>query len=59
MGFAKDASDGVGLANIRERLRLLYDKAATLSLAPNEAGGTIATIELPYRDDEEQHTKTC
>lgn len=59
VGFAKDASDGVGLANIRERLRLLYDKTATLSLAPNEAGGTIATIELPYRDDEEQHTKTC
>jgi len=59
VGFTADAKDGVGLANIRERLRLLYGNTATLTLAPNEGGGTVATIELPYRDDDAQQTKVC
>ncbi len=59
VGFTADAKDGVGLANIRERLRLLYGNTATLTLTPNEGGGTIATIELPYRDDDAQQAKVC
>lgn len=59
VGFTADAQDGVGLANIRERLRLLYGKAAALTLTPNEGGGTIAMIELPYRDDDGQQAKAC
>jgi signal transduction histidine kinase len=58
-GFTADAQDGVGLSNIRERLRLLYGNSAALTLSPNEGGGTIAVIEIPYRDDEGQQTKTC
>ncbi|GAA5174496.1 hypothetical protein GCM10025771_04350 [Niveibacterium umoris] len=59
VGFTADAKDGVGLANIRERLRLLYGNTASLTLTPNEGGGTVATIELPYRDDDAQQTKVC
>ena len=58
-GFTADAQDGVGLSNIRERLRLLYGNSATLTLSPNEGGGTIAVIEIPYRDDDGQQAKTC
>lgn len=58
-GCAADARDGVGLSNIRERLRLLYGDSATLTLSANETGGTIAVIEIPYHDDEGQQAKTC
>ncbi len=40
---------GVGLANIRERLALLYGDKAALTVADNPAGGTRVTITLPYR----------
>jgi len=39
---------GVGLANIRERLSLLYGTKATLTIANNPVGGTIVTITVPY-----------
>jgi signal transduction histidine kinase len=45
---------GVGLANIRERLALLYGSKATLTIANNPAGGTIVTITVPYT----AHTET-
>ncbi len=48
-GRARTAGTGVGLANIRERLQLLYGDAASLTLAENPGGGTRATITLPYR----------
>jgi signal transduction histidine kinase len=38
---------GIGLANIRERLALLYGDAATLELAENEPHGFSARILLP------------
>ena len=38
---------GIGLANIRERLALLYGDAATLELAENEPRGFSARILLP------------
>jgi hypothetical protein len=40
--------DGVGLANCRERLRVLYGDAATLSITGDDAGGVEAAIALPY-----------
>ncbi|MCC7152370.1 MAG: histidine kinase, partial [Rubrivivax sp.] len=49
LGGAETAGTGVGLANIRERLRLLYGAQATLTVAANPGGGTLATIALPYR----------
>ena len=53
LGFAgaadgKTAGTGVGLANIRERLSLLYGSKATLTIANNPVGGTIVTITVPY-----------
>jgi hypothetical protein len=44
----KTAGTGVGLANIRERLSLLYGSKATLTIANNPVGGTIVTITVPY-----------
>jgi sensor histidine kinase YesM len=51
MGFGKapTAGTGVGLANIRERLQLAYGARASLALTENTAGGTTATITVPYR----------
>jgi hypothetical protein len=53
LGFAGAASGetagtGVGLANIRERLSLLYGNKGTLTIANNPVGGTIVTITVPY-----------
>jgi signal transduction histidine kinase len=55
LGFGQSATGGtgVGLANIRERLALLYGAKASLDVADNPAGGTIATITVPYRSLEE------
>ncbi|HEX6017511.1 MAG TPA: histidine kinase [Burkholderiaceae bacterium] len=51
VGFGKAATTGtgVGLANIRERLALLYGNKATLSVRENAGGGTAVTITVPYR----------
>jgi signal transduction histidine kinase len=48
-GRAATAGTGVGLANIRERLQLLYGAAATLTVTENTPSGTIVTIAVPYR----------
>lgn len=48
MGFGASASGGgIGLANIRERLKHLYDGGATLSLGVADGGGVVARIALP------------
>jgi signal transduction histidine kinase len=51
LGFGKAATagTGVGLANIRERLALLYGGSATLTVAENAPGGTVVTIAVPYK----------
>ena len=38
----------MGLANIRERLQLLYGGRATLTVAENVPSGTKVTIAVPY-----------
>jgi hypothetical protein len=48
-GQAATAGTGVGLANIRERLQLLYGAKASLTVAANEPAGTVVTITVPYR----------
>jgi predicted nucleic acid-binding Zn-ribbon protein len=48
-GQAATAGTGVGLANIRERLQLLYGTKATLTVAANQPSGTVVTITVPYR----------
>lgn len=51
LGFGKAATagTGVGLANIRERLQLLYGPRATLTVAENQPSGTVVTITVPYK----------
>jgi hypothetical protein len=48
-GRAATAGTGVGLANIRERLQLLYGPKAGLTIAENPGGGTKVTITVPYK----------
>ncbi len=50
LGFGKAATagTGVGLANIRERLALLYGSAASLSVSENQPSGTVVKITVPY-----------
>jgi len=47
-GRAATAGTGVGLANIRERLQLLYGARAALAITENTPSGTIVAISLPY-----------
>lgn len=50
LGFGAKPSDGtgLGLSNIRERLKLLHGNAGSLNIEPNSPSGVIATIEVPY-----------
>ncbi|MBK1712031.1 sensor histidine kinase [Rubrivivax gelatinosus] len=51
LGFGKAATagTGVGLANVRERLQLLYGNKGTLTVSENQPSGTVVTITVPYR----------
>jgi LytS/YehU family sensor histidine kinase len=49
VGIDPHADEGVGLANIRERLQLLHGAAAGLDIMMPPAGGACATIRLPYK----------
>jgi len=51
LGFGKAATagTGVGLANVRERLQLLYGATASVTVTENQPSGTVVTIALPYR----------
>jgi sensor histidine kinase YesM len=51
MGFGRAGTSGtgVGLANTRERLQLLYGNKASLTVAENQPSGTVVTITVPYK----------
>jgi LytS/YehU family sensor histidine kinase len=48
IGFVPKSEVGVGLANIRERLKVLYNGRAELIISVPPEGGTCATIKVPY-----------
>ncbi len=48
VGFVPKGEGGVGLANVRERLKVLYNGRAELIISVPPGGGTLATIKLPY-----------
>jgi signal transduction histidine kinase len=48
-GRADTAGTGIGLANIRERLKLLYGDRASMVVADNLPSGTIVTLTVPYQ----------
>ncbi len=47
IGFAPTTSGGVGLTNLRDRLRLLYGERASMSIRENAPTGTVVAIRLP------------
>lgn len=53
-GRADTAGTGVGLANIRERLNLLYGTKGTVTVTENQPSGTRVTITIPYRSCNEE-----
>lgn len=48
LGIAENAPQGIGLSNIRDRLKRLYGASAALVLAPNAPTGAHITIEIPH-----------
>jgi signal transduction histidine kinase len=48
-GMSARHGHGMGLANVRQRLIMLYGDAAVLSLAHAEPRGVVATISIPLR----------
>ena len=48
-GPSRPQNTGLGLANVRQRLHLLYDNAAILQAGPPADGGWTARIELPVQ----------
>jgi signal transduction histidine kinase len=53
-GAAQTAGTGIGLANIRERLKALYGGKALLEIAPNQPRGVLATLTIPFELVEEE-----
>jgi LytS/YehU family sensor histidine kinase len=49
VGLPDKPHDGMGLQNIRERLRLAFGDKARVLLAACEGGGAVATLCLPIR----------
>lgn len=49
-GLAPEFTLGVGLANIRDRLRLKYGEAHELALEPASPSGLRVRIDLPYHE---------
>nr|WP_314857984.1 histidine kinase [uncultured Undibacterium sp.] len=50
LGFGAVPSNGTGLGlqNIRERLKLIYKDKAQIIISPNQPSGVCVTIEIPY-----------
>ena len=49
VGIDLHADDGIGLANIRERLHLLYGTRAELVIEAPPGGGACASVRIPYQ----------
>ncbi|MES2049194.1 MAG: histidine kinase [Pseudomonadota bacterium] len=50
LGFGAKPTNGTGLGlqNIRERLKLIYKEKAQMIITPNQPSGVCVTIEIPY-----------
>jgi two-component sensor histidine kinase len=57
LGFGKAATGGTGtgLANIRERLKLLYGSRASMTVTENVPQGTVVTLIVPYQAQTSEH----
>lgn len=52
VGFNMHSDEGLGLSNVRERLRMLYGNRAELVIEAPLDGGAQVTIRLPYENME-------
>ncbi|HYD81066.1 MAG TPA: histidine kinase [Paucimonas sp.] len=48
VGFDLHAGDGIGLANLRERLKVLFGRKAQLVIEAPASGGAYVSIRVPY-----------
>lgn len=51
VGLTEQAGQGTGLANIAERLALLYGRQASLRVAPGDGQGVCAVLTVPVAGD--------
>ena len=51
----KNSGTGIGLKNVRERLRLVYDGAASLAVVANFPAGVAATLSVPAEREAVRH----
>jgi signal transduction histidine kinase len=49
-GMSATEGHGMGLANVRRRLTMLYGDRAVLSLANAQSRGTVAIVSIPWED---------
>ena len=54
-GLYENSNPGMGIENIRERLRSLYGNKARLTLKENQPTGVRAIIEVPYEPNQSHH----
>ena len=47
VGFAPTTRGGLGLTNVRDRLRLLYGERAALVIGERDGGGTVVMVRMP------------
>ncbi len=47
VGFAPTTRGGVGLTNVRDRLRLVYGERASLAVNETASGGAVVTLTIP------------
>jgi two-component system, LytTR family, sensor kinase len=45
------AGHGIGLSNTQERLARMYGESHRFDLRERDEGGTIVSIEIPWRQD--------
>jgi len=56
-GFLNFKNNGVGIANVRERLKLLHGERGRLMIEENKPNGVKATIEAPSHDLESHNCR--
>ena len=57
LGFAADGKNGMGIANIKDRLKSLYDDRARLVLKDAKPSGVKATLEVPHDSPAGDHSR--
>jgi sensor histidine kinase YesM len=57
LGFAANGQNGMGITNIKERLKSLYDDRARLVLKDAKPSGVTATLEVPHDSPAGHHSR--